>query len=243
MLGELDELSRRQSLRLREARDRGDVFAAVNLRVGIPNLAWLCRDEPDEARRNGDLAIGEWSQGGFYFQHAFHLIGRVHAHLYAGEPEAGLELLSRAGPAMRRSLVLRNQMMRATLATLRASCAINAAASGRDRDANRAVAARDARRLAREGVRWTDAHALTARAGLARIDGDEGEARGLLASAAAAYEDAEMALHAAAAQLQLARLQPDGEARAEAAEALFRAEQVLQPAKLARMLVPGFGAE
>jgi hypothetical protein len=240
-LGELDELARRQSLRLREARDRGDVFAAVNLRLGVPNLAWLCRDDPAGARAAADEAIGEWSQQGFHFQHFFHIMARASAHLYGGEAEAALELLARAWPAMARSLGLRNQLIRATLVALRGGSTLAAAAQGRDSARRLAEAARDARRLEREQARWCDAHALAVRAAIAHLDGDPAGALGGLAAAAAAFEDAEMALHAAAARLHLARLAPrDGAAAARAAEGALAAQQVRSPPRMAALLVPGF---
>ncbi len=49
-LGDLGELSRRIPERLREAKDRGDLYAEICHSTGLANLYWLAADKPAEAR-------------------------------------------------------------------------------------------------------------------------------------------------------------------------------------------------
>src|SRR5690606_40547744 len=61
-LGELRELARRVPVMVDEALYRGDLYAAVSMRLGLPNFAWLVGDDPDTAERQIDEAVQQWSQ-------------------------------------------------------------------------------------------------------------------------------------------------------------------------------------
>jgi hypothetical protein len=78
------------------------------------------------------------------------------------------------------------------------------------------------------------------RAGLAALRSPDGEAPGLLAEAARALADLDMALHAAAARHVRGRLLGGTEGTAIAAEAenWMRERGIAQPARIAAVLVP-----
>ncbi|HEY4118134.1 MAG TPA: AAA family ATPase, partial [Byssovorax sp.] len=84
-LGDLREIRRRQPAQMREALERGDLFAAANLGIGFANLAWLAADDVDGARRGIERAMEHWSKRGFHLEHFYELLARVNVELYAGE--------------------------------------------------------------------------------------------------------------------------------------------------------------
>jgi len=73
-LGRLADAEARASRHLRESLFRGDLYAAVNLRIGFANLRWLASDEPDLARRAIADAMHEWSKRGVHLEHFYELL-------------------------------------------------------------------------------------------------------------------------------------------------------------------------
>ena len=51
------------------AEDRGDLYAATNLKTGPCCYHWLSRDDPGEARFQTQEALRRWSNQGFHLQH------------------------------------------------------------------------------------------------------------------------------------------------------------------------------
>jgi hypothetical protein len=78
-MGELRELSRRLPEAIRDGDQRGDLYAASSLRMGMPGLLWLA-DRPRDAIRwpRGDRVL---AAGNVLVQHYLHLIATVHAAL------------------------------------------------------------------------------------------------------------------------------------------------------------------
>jgi hypothetical protein len=153
--GHLGELSRRVPVLLRDALERGDLFAATNLRVGLLNAAWLVRGEVATARAMMDVAEREWTTEGFHVQHCYHTQSRVHIDLYTGDYASAHEAIERTWPKVRRAQFHRVELMRIEFTELRARCAVALAAS----DAARRPlllreAEKHARQLMRERVPW-----------------------------------------------------------------------------------------
>lgn len=61
LLGRYADLRRIQQEGLRDALARGDVYAAIVLRLGNATLSWLVEDKPDLAERYASEAMREWS--------------------------------------------------------------------------------------------------------------------------------------------------------------------------------------
>ena len=64
-LGMLQRLCEDAPRFLRDALDRGDFYGSVLLRVGIPNMRWLVRDDVAAARQELAAAMSQWSKRGF----------------------------------------------------------------------------------------------------------------------------------------------------------------------------------
>jgi hypothetical protein len=211
-LGELHEVRRRLPLLLEDALDRANLYAEVHLRTR-QNLIHLAADDPDGARADIDDAMGRWSHRGYHVQHYLALLARTQIELYAGRAEAAWHLLESGWPELRRSMLLRVQVVRIEATYLRARCALAAKKPGADR-----LAAS----LIREGVAWAEPLAEAIRAGCANTDRSSH-----LTAAAAGFDRAGMALHAAAVRYMASPKTEPG------------LREVVNSDRFARMLVGG----
>jgi len=242
-LGELGELSRRVPMYLQEAEDRGDLYAAVNMCTGPPNLAWLVRDDVAGARRAATDALKRWSQKSFHVQHTDELYAQAQIDLYVGDGPGAYRRVASSWRALRGSYLLYCQLNRINMLHLRARGALAAAqAPGAEKEKLLRVATRDARRIARERMPWSNPLAELLLAGVAATRGQTERALELLRAAAAHAEAADMALHAAVARRHQGLLIGGDEGRqlVEPSEAWMRSQKVQNIAGMVAMLAPGF---
>ncbi|HEY2515622.1 MAG TPA: protein kinase [Polyangiaceae bacterium] len=251
-LGQFKELARLRPIYVREAFDRGDLFGVVNMRLGYSNIASLVEDDPDEARAEIAESLRQWSKDGFHLEHYFALLARANADLYAGDAAAALALTRQQWPALRGSMLLTVQSVRMLAHWGRGRCALAVAeksGAGAGTLALLAEAAAEAKSVQRERWGWSYPIAALLGAGVERVRAgarggaeSEAEVKRLLASAVAGFEEAEMALHAAAARTCLGKTVGGEEGRAlvSAAEAWMRSEGIVSPERMTRMLAPGF---
>jgi serine/threonine protein kinase len=238
-LGELGELVRRVSLFLGEAEDRGDLHAATNLRIMTLNSAWLVGDDPDRARAEAQQALQSWSVRSFQLQHFWGLYAQAQVDLYQGDGRAVLARLEPAWPSLKRSFLLRIQIIRIEALELRAramlACALR---TDKGRDDLLSRAAKGARRIRREKTAYGNALATLLEAGIARARAKD--AAPLYARAALEFQACDMALHAAVARLRQGEASSPDEGRATIAAALYwmSQETVKNPAAWANMLAP-----
>jgi hypothetical protein len=241
-MGELSELAKNVTASLQEAEQRGDRYAATALRMGEPNIIWLVQDLPHEARGECEDAIGHWSRSGFHAQHVFHAFAMGQIELYAGA--GAWERAQALWPQVERSFLLRLPLLRAGLVELRGRAALAAAASAtaaRRKELLREARAA-ARRLERETISYAAASSAALRAAAAHLDGDDDTAQVLLARAALAFDEADMAMHAAVARGRRGHLVGGDEGRALTVtmDAWMRRQNVSNPDRFARMILPGF---
>jgi tRNA A-37 threonylcarbamoyl transferase component Bud32 len=243
-LGSFRELRRWQTEGLRAAVARGDVYAAVNLRIGFANLAWLVEDRPDLAEAEMRSARQEWSSRGFHNEHCYALMAHVAITLYVKDVEKGYALAGELARRTRQSLFWRIQTIRLRVLYLHGASALAMMehAMG-DRRTLLREATRDARAIEREGAGWMRPFARVLRAGIALHDGAREIAARALDAAALDFDACDMTAYAAAARGRLARLRADRSTDSEIARAsdLLRAEGVVAPERMIAMLVPGLG--
>jgi tetratricopeptide (TPR) repeat protein len=242
-VGDLRELQRRHPLYLRDALERGDVYAAVCMRMGYANFVWLVRGDAQGARREVEQAMEAWSKKGYHLEHFYELVALVNADLYEGRPAEGLRRVNERWGALRGVLLFRIQTVRVRCLEMRARCALAVACERpTERGALIVAAERDARKIARERAPWTAALSRLLRASAASLRGDRERAVSLLREAIAGFESAEMAMHATAARYRLARLVGGDEQRALEARtsAWLREQGVADAEALVSVLAPGF---
>ena len=244
--GEVRELSLRLPTLLAEARERDDLFAETSLNARHSQVALLAADQPERAAATVSQAIGLWSHRGFLMQHYFALISEGEIALYRGEPARAWEILNDRWRGLKRSRLLRLQVFRIESWNLRARAAQAAALDdlagmpGKRAELLRS-AERDSRLIRREKVPWGDALATALDAGIAMAYGRVDAAERLLAEARGAFEQADMALHAAVARRRHGELLGGDSGREEvgAADAWMAGQLIRNPDRFAAVLAPG----
>jgi hypothetical protein len=242
LTGRIREMIARFPLLIKEANERGDLYAATSLRACLGFYVPLAKDDAALAHREVDDAIARWSVRDFHLQHANALNSHVSIDLYLGDGRAALARLDAAWPQLDRSLLLRVQTMRAIFWSVRARAMI--AATRQDGDhARLAQVERIARRLDREGVDYCQAEAIVLRAAIRHIQGDDAGAIPLLAEAEAIFGQADLAPnhHATRRARGLLLGGDEGAALIRAADEFNTGQGVRRPDRVANVFVPGYG--
>jgi hypothetical protein len=234
-MGEMAELSRRVSRYYSEARERGDRFAESCVRSGSSVTAWLAADQPDVARAHLEEELERWQGGSYPLQRYLAVQGLTYIDLYEGEPVRGLERLEAEWPGMKRSMLLRVQLLRTTMWSLQARCLV---AGGEEKMLKRA--ARVAEKLETEGMASGAATAKLLRAGIAARRGRRGDALAQYQEAGVALGRLRMAGMATAAKLRCGELLGGSEgATLEArAKKQLGKQGILTPSTFAQILAP-----
>jgi hypothetical protein len=242
-LGDVNEMVRLVAVYLRDAEERGDLYAQRALRGWRTNVAWLAVDRPDEARAQVEsvaappLLRGETAQLAHYYE----LISQAQIDLYQGHGEAALARVEAMWPALHAAMLLRIQSIQIEAYFLRARAAL-AVAQGAAPDA-RVRLVRLARGCAKSmdgaGAAWGRALATLVRAGAARVVDDADGEVALLRAACVGLDATEMTLFAAAARHRLGRrlAGDEGATLAREAEARMKTQGVVNRAPLGRMLL------
>jgi hypothetical protein len=234
-MGDLTEHRRRLPGLVREARERGNLFAEVSIPLlGYAHLARLADDEPQAALEEVDRLAAAWATNRFDLQRFWVTYARAEIRLYQGDGRAAWREVSSVAKDVRRSLLLRGQTMRISWGYLVARCALAAARDGERQQLR--VAARIARQLAKEPVAWAAPLAAALQAALSSSSGDREGAAAQLERAERGFFGADMTLHGAAAAA--ARARRTGTAPPAAARAVFERESVARPEGIERVLIP-----
>jgi hypothetical protein len=234
-LGELPRFRAEAAGGLREAVDRGSVYATTTMRTGIANAAWLLDDDAARARDEVAAAKGGWSSRGYHIQHWYTLCAETQLALYGGDGAAAHALMEAGWPVLRRSHLLMIEHTRLVALHLRARAALAAAAAGAASEL--AVAREAGRRLSRSRSGWSRVFAALVEGGVASLSGDHALVAAAYARAAASARAEGLALVATAADLAVADLAADAPARDAALR--WMGERGAKNARaLARMLIP-----
>jgi serine/threonine protein kinase len=241
-LGEHRELARLHAVLLAEAEKLGDNHMSVQLRDGSLAIMWLAADDPEGARRNVEESMALWPSDRYLLQHWHRLYGECEIELYTGNGAAAYERVHRDAKALKKSLLLRIQHIRAQTTFLQGRCAVASLEHAPAMRKRRlAEILRLARSLEREHMAWTAPFAAILRAAVANEDGDRAAAIAGLRAAADQARAADMYGYARAATHQLGLLLGGDEGRrlvTLAGQAII-AEGVRVPARFAATLVPG----
>ena len=238
-LGHIREMTLRHPELLREATQRGDLYAATVLRTGACNSVWLVADSPERAREEVDGAMRQWSNAGVHVQHVYELIARAQIDLYEGHPDVALGRLDRGLATLGASMLLRVQIFRLSLLDLDARVSIAAALQKRPESAPRVALLRRAERdlgaIDREGMTWAQDLAMLQRGCLAAARSDREGARRAIVDAIARFTLRESRFLRNVARLRLSSL--DGTPDAEPIAALA-ADRAVNPRRVAAGLAP-----
>ncbi|MCP3958705.1 MAG: AAA family ATPase [bacterium] len=242
-IGDFEQIRERLPRVLKDVREKGDLYAEVNLRCRFAWFSMLVADRPEDAQREADDAIGLWSRRGFHIQHYWHLTGVVEIALYRGDPVAAWESLERSWPAMKRSMLPRIQLTGTEARVLRGRAGLAAAiAHGTESPEGRKILREvetELRRVEREKLFYAQPLTQLVRAGIASAAGDDARAHDLLVAAAAGFEAADMDLHAAVSRWRRARVSGEGSRLIRDAERWLSDQGVVDAERLADVIAPG----
>jgi len=242
-MGDFVAMSRRSSQLLKEALERGDLYAATNFATFPVPVARVVEGNPEEARRILNEFLGQWSNEGFHLQHLTALMGNLYIDFYNGEGKVAWERIRRAWPAVMRSQFLRVKSIQLLMTELRARAALAAARTAAQPAPLLKVAIQGARHLERLGMTWSMPKAHLISAQIAFLRGDRTEAQTLLGRATAGFDAVPLGMFAAAARRRLGELLGGEEGRPLIAQAnaWMASQNVQNPARLTAAYTPGFG--
>jgi hypothetical protein len=244
-LGRLRELDVRCQEIFQEARARGDRYMVATPGPYVGAFVRLAEDDVEGARKFSREALGQWSHQGFHIQHLNFYYGNLYIDLYAGDAAAAWQRITETEPLLEPSLLLRIQQVRADVTQQTGRCAVAMAAVSADPGPLLRIAEKSARHLDRQRLPWTSAYATLIKAAVASVRGDAHRADELLADATERFEAVDMPLHAASTRRQLGRLRggDTGRELMARADAWMRGEAIVNPARMAACLAPGFATE
>ena len=235
-LGAYAEMRLWQHRLMREAKERGDLFAASNFGTFAAPLLCVLDDRADEAIRTVHHHLVDWTEPGFHLQHLTALWSECRALLYRGDAERGYQLLKEALPKIRKAELLRVQTIRITLAALRA-CLLAANPATRSKPERlRELHETERELIEYEKLPWAEAYGYIARAATARLQDNSERAGDALAAALVRFEKLGMSTHLAATQWWLGHSKRDPTLIAESDRRL-RDAGVVHPANFCRMQI------
>ncbi len=240
-LGDFRELLRRMTMYLREVDERGNVYARRGLLGGRANLSWLVLDRPEEARARAlsvtppPILAGQKAQ----LAHFYHAQTHALIDLYEGDGGAAHERIEAGAEQARSGMLMRIQSIRIESMSLRARALVAAAPQRPEQKAAVRQVRSLAAQLEREKVAWARPLASIARAGAARLEGDDGAERAALEAAARGADEAAMAGHARAVRWRLGCLIAGAEGAELAGRALTEQREAgaVAPERLSRIML------
>jgi serine/threonine protein kinase len=244
LLGRFDALAEHQQAWVRDALDRGDLYAAVNLRVGFANTARLVAGDPAAAREDVARSMRQWSKQGTHLEHFYELVALVNADLYEGKAADARARIERQWRPMHGALLTMVQTVRIHLWRLRGqttlALAAHVARAATERSALLAQVVLAADRVERERAPWGLAFAKMLRAGIAGVRNETDRAIALYDEAARAADETEMAFVAAVARRSRGLVMGGDAGRTLVleAEAWMTRVAVRSPARLAATVAP-----
>ncbi len=243
-LGDFAELGTVVNQFVREARERGDLYAEVSMSTGLPSFAGLANDQPEATRTRVQAAFDRWVAEGFHLQHYWAHLGLAQCELYAGDPLAALRRMDEIIPAMRRAFLYRIALVRAEITQLCGRAALAASMLDGDAARWRRRAEQEIRHLKKFRLAWCTPAAELLRAGLAVTAGEPDAAVAVLPEIARRFDTLDMGAFAAVARRSHGLLLggDDGAGMVAAADDELHQRGVANPARMTAYLAPGFEA-
>lgn len=219
-LGDIPELAARAFQEWRDAEDRGDLYAALNVCSGSQNIAWLALESPEAARSVTETAIRKWSRSGVHLQHYNDMFAQANIDLFEGKCRDASDRIARAFRLAEEARLLDIQQNRVEMLDLRGRAAI-ASLADRPSDSRRliAVATESVDRIRGEHMFWSNPLADRLEACILIARGRDREATTLLRKAVSGFDFAEMGLFSAVTRRCLGRVVGGEEGRRLVGEA------------------------
>lgn len=221
---------------LADASRRGDLYLGVNVKVRYGAFRWIARDAPAQGIEEVASGSEAWPRDDFDLIDLFAVQGRATCLLYDEQPQAALDVLEAALPAMSKSYLLNVGFLRTLIYHLRGRALIAAAMTAGSTPDERRVRQWTAK-LRKIGSPFSRVCATSLDAELSYLAGNTHLAIEGLEDSVRGFEATGMRLDAAAAHTRLATLRGDDDAANDALQRL-RLAGVRRPMKWARLIFP-----
>ena len=236
--GQMRDLQGRIEEAMRDAEDRGDLFALANCVIGMPTLGWLAADRPGFLREQANGILAQLPPQSFLTQHYHYILAMTQADLYTADLEQAHQRMTESWPRLESGHFLQLAYIRDELRHLRGRTALALAVQDpRRRPQLVQEVNKLAQQLGRSQSRVARPFRALLQAGVAALAGEKMPAVRLLGEAKNQLQDAGMELYALCVDRQLAILQ---DLPLEMANGKLREAAVMEPAKMAAVLTPGF---
>jgi len=240
-LGEMRELGARVFQSWREAQERGDLYAALNVCSGSQNMAWLLLESPEAAREVTGTAIRQWSRSGIHLQHYNDMFAQANIDLFEGKVPSAVERINRAYALAAEARLLDIQQNRIEMNDLRARAALGMCASRpSERKQMLRIATQCADLIREEKMFWSEPMADRLESAILLAQGRDEQAVKLARRAVSGFDFAEMALFSAATRRALGGIIGGDEGRALVREAdeWLAGQGAKSPDRIQAMLCP-----
>ncbi|HEY4105588.1 MAG TPA: hypothetical protein VGM44_16935, partial [Polyangiaceae bacterium] len=239
MRGRFAEVLNRVPDYVADAEKRGDLYAATYQMTSFSNVAWLSRDDVEEARRMLALAESRWPSKHFDVPRYSNMVAAAHIELYDGRGGAAYQRITRDWASLRWGVAFRAQITRFGMRFVRGLAAL----AGYDERADHSLlrdAESCARAIAAERVTWSGCFAAILLSGVAHRRGDASQTLRYLSEAETKARTTGMLLHCAVVRYRRGELIGGDQGRGLIDEALsfIEAEQIRNPASMLGMLSP-----
>lgn len=240
-MGRFQEIFERAFVGVKEAQERGNLYAETSLRTRVSYINYLILDEPDSAMNEIDEAMEKWSQSGFHAQHYYSCLARGEIFLYSNKVEEVWSLTKEYWPKLKRSMMLKVQILLIESLHLKARAAICVAIKDNMPAPVLKTIERIANRLLKENTACSLGFAHSAFAALACFNKNYDEAIKHLSTAESQFAIVNMDLYKAVAQRARGKLTQgtQGNSLVQEAEELIKAQQVQNIEAFSQMLLPG----
>jgi hypothetical protein len=202
-----------------DAQRRGDIFVSRLFKSGYWTYIGLAENDPDAVIADSGTLLPDVASDRFTLLNWSYFNAMVNALVYAGRPWDALSLVEQQWPLIRATGFQKLACIGAHLREIRARALLKAAAAGAPpkclehwtRDRLLRFAEAGAQRIGQTAaLSHAAATAAAIRSGIAALEGDADRRRAQLEAARQGFRQSEMALHRAAAELQLAALATAG---------------------------------
>jgi len=243
-LGEIDAMDRHAQQVLRDAHNRGDLFAASGMVLGLGNFPILNREGPQMAGLAVDEILRQWSVDGYHLQHYWALLARANIDIFIGKPEMAMERIQKDWNRLRNHLLMLIPAVRNESRFLRARTELSMAnleKGERKRDLIR-KALEDSRKLARQGLKWTQATSQLVAAGARMQEGRPEAALEALRAAIVLLDECGMRLYASAARIRMGQVLggDEGQSLENEGFSYMKSQNIRNPPAMLEILTPGF---
>jgi tetratricopeptide (TPR) repeat protein len=239
-MGKFDEISERAFVGVKEAQERGNLYAETSLRTRVSYVNYLMLDDPNSAMNEIDGAMEKWPQEGFHAQHYYSCLARGEILLYCNKTEEVWNLTKEYWPKLKRSLMLNVQILLIESLHLRVRAAICVAIKDPSPSSLKTIE-RLANRLLNENTFCSLGFAHSALASLAAFNKKYDEAINHLSIAEEKFAAVNMNLYKVAAQRARGKLMStsQGNELIKKAEEFAKSQQVQNVDAFCQMLLPG----